>query len=209
MEPVETPLDLTSAVSQCLASDSYAEGLTLLARSLHQVAEAARILKEGARGVEAARVRNMLSVAAKQAEILLSEEPVETLLDLTSAVTQFWKAHDEALFSQPVLTAITGLSAAYFERGRWAGYGPKFLKLGRLVRYRKADVVEWINQRPAVASTAETLPQPVGSLRGPRKKLEQARDDAKQKTAPSPRPKNARRTRSGLKPALNKIERTT
>jgi hypothetical protein len=145
MEPVETPLDLTSAVSQCLASDKYAEGLNLLALSLHQVAEAARILKEGARGIEAARVSNMLSVAAKQAQGLLSEEPVETPLDLSSAVSQFWKAHDDALFPQPVLTAITGLLAVYFERGRWAGYGPKFLKLGRLVRYRKADVVDWIN----------------------------------------------------------------
>lgn len=85
-------------------------------------------------------------------------EPIETPLDLTSAVSQFWKAHDEALFPQPVLTAITGLSAAYFERGRWAGYGPKFLKLGRLVRYRKADVVDWINQHPPLASTSETSP---------------------------------------------------
>lgn len=82
-------------------------------------------------------------------------EPVETPVDLSSAVTQFWKAHDEALFPQPVLTAITGLSPAYFERGRWAGYGPKFLKLGRMVRYRKADIVDWINQRPPVASTSE------------------------------------------------------
>lgn len=88
-------------------------------------------------------------------------ESVETPLDRASAVNQFWNAHDEALFAQPVLTAVTDLSDAYFERGRWAGFGPRFLKLGRSVRYRKADVLDWMNQRPPLASTSETLPQPV------------------------------------------------
>jgi predicted DNA-binding transcriptional regulator AlpA len=82
----------------------------------------------------------------------------EIPLDVTSSVTQFWAAHDEALFAQPVLVALTGLSAAYFERARWEGGGPRFLKFGRLVRYRKADVVDWINQRQPVASTSETRP---------------------------------------------------
>jgi predicted DNA-binding transcriptional regulator AlpA len=79
----------------------------------------------------------------------------EIPLDVTSSVTQFWAAHDEALFAQPVLVALTGLSASYFERARWEGGGPRFLKFGRLVRYRKADVVDWINQRQPVASTSE------------------------------------------------------
>lgn len=74
-------------------------------------------------------------------------------LDRASAVTQFWNAHDEALFAQPVLAAITDLSPSYFERGRWGGFGPRFLKIGHAVRYRKADVVDWINQRPSAAST--------------------------------------------------------
>jgi hypothetical protein len=47
------------------------------------------------------------------------------------------------------------VSGAWCERGRWAGYGPKFFKLGRMVRYRKADVLDWINQSPPVASTSE------------------------------------------------------
>jgi predicted DNA-binding transcriptional regulator AlpA len=85
-------------------------------------------------------------------------QPVETTLDVTSVVDQFWRSHEEALFAQPVLVALTGLSAAYFERARWEGGGPRFLKFGRLVRYRKADVVDWINQRQPVASTSETRP---------------------------------------------------
>jgi hypothetical protein len=43
-------------------------------------------------------------------------QPIETPVDLSSAVTQFWRAPDEALFGQTVLVAVTGLSNAHFER---------------------------------------------------------------------------------------------
>jgi predicted DNA-binding transcriptional regulator AlpA len=76
-------------------------------------------------------------------------------IDVSSAVDQFWSARPEALFPQATLVAITDLSNAYFERGRWAGYGPKFIKLGRAVRYRKADVVAWLEQHPGRSSTSE------------------------------------------------------
>jgi hypothetical protein len=72
-----------------------------------------------------------------------------------AAVAEFWAAPRDALFPQPVVEAVLGVSPAWCERGRWAGYGPKF---GRLVRYRKADVLDWINHRPPVASTSETGP---------------------------------------------------
>lgn len=74
-------------------------------------------------------------------------------VDVTSIINQFWAAHDEALFPQPALEAITGLSSAYFERGRWAGYGPKFIRLGgRSVRYRKSDVLDWLAQHQSSTS---------------------------------------------------------
>jgi predicted DNA-binding transcriptional regulator AlpA len=127
-------------------------------------------------------------------------ESVDTHLDMSSVVCQFWAAPDEALFPQAVLVAITNLSNAYFERGRWAGYGPRFIKLGRLVRYKKRDVLAWIAQRPAVSSTSEA-----GEIYGPqsRKQRAQTRSDAK------PEAKSARRTRSGRKPAPDEIGRTT
>lgn len=106
-------------------------------------------------------------------------EPVETSLDQTSAVTQFWNAHPEALFTQVVLTAITGLSPAYFERGRWAGYGPKFFKLGRLVRYKKKDVVCWLEKLPAGVHHASAVLSATEAAEklASEKKLEQARGD--------------------------------
>lgn len=49
------------------------------------------------------------------------------------------------LMSQKDLAAYVGKSTAWCERARWAGEGPKFIKLGRHVRYRAQDVLEWIN----------------------------------------------------------------
>lgn len=87
---------------------------------------------------------------------------------IENASAQFWAAHEDALFPQFTLTAITGLSGAYFERARWAGFGPKFIKLGRLVRYRKSHVLAWLNQHPTVASTTEagrSKPQAPGTIK--------------------------------------------
>jgi predicted DNA-binding transcriptional regulator AlpA len=135
-------------------------------------------------------------------------QPVDTYLDFSSAAKQFWAAPDEALFPQAALVAVTGLSNAHFERCRWQGDGPKFIKLGRLVRYRKSDVIAWIEKRPAVSSTTEAAekfgPQ-FGSPRGPRKKPEQSRA----KLSSTSEAKSARRTSSGRNPSQNEIERTT
>lgn len=73
----------------------------------------------------------------------------------TQTVEEFWAASRDALFPQPVVEAVLGVSAAWCERGRWAGYGPPFVKIGRLVRYRKVDVTAWIDQHRPVKSTAE------------------------------------------------------
>jgi hypothetical protein len=42
------------------------------------------------------------------------------------------------------------------ERNRWAGNGVQFLKIGRTVRYRKADVIAWLAQYQPQKSTSET-----------------------------------------------------
>lgn len=39
---------------------------------------------------------------------------------------------------------------------RVTGSGPKFLKIGRSVRYRKGDVLDWLESR-TVSSTSEAL----------------------------------------------------
>lgn len=58
------------------------------------------------------------------------------------------------LMSQKDLAAYLGKSIAWCERARWTGDGPVFVKLGRNVRYRAADVLAWIDAS-ARSSTTE------------------------------------------------------
>jgi len=58
------------------------------------------------------------------------------------------------LMSQRDLAGYIGKSTAWCERARWAGEGPRFIKLGRNVRYKVEDVLEWIEDS-ARTSTSE------------------------------------------------------
>jgi predicted DNA-binding transcriptional regulator AlpA len=51
------------------------------------------------------------------------------------------------LLDQKQLAQYLGKSTAWCERARWAGEGPKFIKLGRHVRYLADDVAAWIEIR--------------------------------------------------------------
>lgn len=48
------------------------------------------------------------------------------------------------LMDQRELCAYIGKSTSWAERARWSGDGPKFIKIGRHVRYRVTDVLAWI-----------------------------------------------------------------
>jgi predicted DNA-binding transcriptional regulator AlpA len=104
---------------------------------------------------------------------------LELAPDVSSMVGQFWGAPDQALFTERTLVALTGLSEAYFQRARWSGDGPKFLKIGSRVRYRKVDICAWLNQGESAESTSRVVPIPALAAR--RAGREQARDNAKPK----------------------------
>jgi excisionase family DNA binding protein len=63
-------------------------------------------------------------------------------------------------FKSPMTTvdaaAYTGVSRSTLEKLRVFGGGPRYLKLGRLVRYRQADLEEWLSVR-AVSSTSDRV----------------------------------------------------
>jgi predicted DNA-binding transcriptional regulator AlpA len=56
------------------------------------------------------------------------------------------------LLDQKQLAEYLGKSQAWCERARWAGEGPKFIKLGRHVRYRVEDVAAWIENQSEVGA---------------------------------------------------------
>jgi len=59
------------------------------------------------------------------------------------------------LLNQADLAGYLGKSEAWCERARWAGEGPKFVKLGRHVRYRADDVLAWIEGNARTSTTGE------------------------------------------------------
>jgi len=53
--------------------------------------------------------------------------------------------HIQSLWTQQQLASYLSKSTAWCERARWEGSGPRYIKLGRNVRYRYDDVIEWVN----------------------------------------------------------------
>ena len=61
------------------------------------------------------------------------------------------------LMDQKELAVYLGKSTAWCERARWAGEGPQFIKLGRHVRYRAQDVLDWIEGNARTCTTGEEV----------------------------------------------------
>ncbi|MGF2734829.1 helix-turn-helix transcriptional regulator [Marinobacter sp. DUT-1] len=60
------------------------------------------------------------------------------------------------LLTQKELAEYLNKSTAWCERARWAGDGPRFIKLGRHVRYRAEDVLAWIEENSRTCSGEAT-----------------------------------------------------
>ena len=53
------------------------------------------------------------------------------------------------LSSRPELCEFTGISVQTYARWAVAGVGPRITKLGHAVRYRRADVIAWLEKSAA------------------------------------------------------------
>jgi len=68
---------------------------------------------------------------------------------------EYEHAPEDSLFAQATVAAFRNCSIATVEHDRWAGTGVPFIKMGRLVRYRKYDIKKWLMQFQAMHSTTE------------------------------------------------------
>jgi predicted DNA-binding transcriptional regulator AlpA len=62
----------------------------------------------------------------------------------------------DPLLNQGQAAHLLGLSVRTLERHRVTGTGPHFIKLGRLVRYRKSDLARWIEERVLLSTSEES-----------------------------------------------------
>jgi hypothetical protein len=68
------------------------------------------------------------------------------------------------IVSTKVAAAIADVSPRTLERKRVSGTGPKFLKLGKSVRYRISDIEEWLiaNEHTSTSSVVVTSVEGIG-----------------------------------------------
>lgn len=79
---------------------------------------------------------------------------MKSQLSRIDLIQEYDLAPDWLLFSQETVAAIRDCSLATLERDRWIGIGIPFIKMGRLVRYRKSDIKAWLNQHHSTPSTS-------------------------------------------------------
>ncbi|MDI9330184.1 MAG: DNA-binding protein [Alphaproteobacteria bacterium] len=69
---------------------------------------------------------------------------------------EFWRAPDQALLNRQTTAVGLGYTVGWLEWAATSGGGPVLTKIGRSVRYRKADVLAWLQANSRrISSTAE------------------------------------------------------
>ena len=69
---------------------------------------------------------------------------------------EFWRAPDQALLNRETTAVGLGYTVGWLEWVATNGGGPVLTKIGRTVRYRKADVLAWLHANSRrMSSTAE------------------------------------------------------
>lgn len=62
---------------------------------------------------------------------------------------------DDELLTTEILAEETHTPRSRWDKARLTGDGPRFIKLGHLVRYRRGDVRAWLAAQPHAISTSE------------------------------------------------------
>ena len=61
----------------------------------------------------------------------------------------------DPLLREKEAAEILTLSVAWCQRKRWEGGGPPYIKFDRAVRYRKSELLAWIEARSGRRSTSD------------------------------------------------------
>ncbi len=69
----------------------------------------------------------------------------------------------DSLLSQKHAARILCLSVRTLERHRVAGTGPRYARLGRIIRYRQNDLMEWVDQNLRNSTSEDLAARPSGN----------------------------------------------
>ncbi|WP_417329044.1 hypothetical protein [Halomonas cupida] len=81
---------------------------------------------------------------------------------LTEALERYRSGYDAEVSEKCVFPALIPASVNTGRQARYTGQllgrpGPRFVKRGRMVRYRLSDVFAWLDEANIVTSTAEAM----------------------------------------------------
>jgi predicted DNA-binding transcriptional regulator AlpA len=86
----------------------------------------------------------------------LVARPIAPADSVKSPATQPARSADiEPLLDDHDLEQITGRARSTWQKSRLTGEGPPFIRLGRLVRYRRGDFERWLAAHASLRSTSE------------------------------------------------------
>jgi predicted DNA-binding transcriptional regulator AlpA len=78
----------------------------------------------------------------------------------------------EALLTEAQVSEILGRGVPTLQKDRVAGTGPRFVKMGRLVRYRPSDVQAWLDERIRQSTSDQSaIRGPAGEAAAPTRRL--------------------------------------
>jgi len=90
-------------------------------------------------------VAKLREAVERQASVL-ARGPVESVTVVSEPPCQN-ATRQEAYLTERAVAELLGLSAGLLRKWRLFRTGPPYLKLGRLVRYSRADVLVWIKEQ--------------------------------------------------------------
>ena len=68
----------------------------------------------------------------------------------------------DGLLTETQVAQLTGLSIRTYQAWRLRGGGPRYIKIGRSIRYKRADVLEWIESNATSNTSAAGTGPEVG-----------------------------------------------
>jgi predicted DNA-binding transcriptional regulator AlpA len=72
----------------------------------------------------------------------------------------------DALLSQKQAAQILSLSVRTLERHRLTGTGPRYARLGRLIRYRECDIADWVRDSLRTSTSHLVVPAAASASSG-------------------------------------------
>ena len=77
-----------------------------------------------------------------------------------SSLAELIEGPDDLIVRTPDAATVLGMSAQWLETGRYAGYGPKFVKISaRGIGYKLGDLRKYLASRTTHQCTSEYLPR--------------------------------------------------